>query len=135
MSAEFVARLKLVLPNCAIASDSPRREIDKLVGDLRAAKTEREDLFAIKPVPIPEIQPGEPLASFALVTHPAKLGGVRSWTIETRGNRADWNRQQLFSPDGKLLASGDLAVKFLRTDDRRLESAILPSTERTIART
>lgn len=47
---------------------------------------------------------GEPLSSAALVSRPAPLPEVHSWTIETRGPRAPV-RTAAYSPDGKHIAT------------------------------
>lgn len=59
----------------------------------------------IKPEPI-AIQPGQPMSKVAWVKQPAPIPGLRSWTIETRGNRQH-TISVAFSPDGQILASGD----------------------------
>lgn len=46
-----------------------------------------------------------PLSLVALVTDPAPLAGVRSWTVETRGHRGEV-LAVAYSPDGKWVASG-----------------------------
>ncbi len=57
-----------------------------------------------QPEPGKTLLTGEPISRFALVARPAKLKGVQSWTIETRGSRA-MIRALKFSPDDKLLAA------------------------------
>jgi WD40 repeat protein len=52
--------------------------------------------------PLAPLLPGEPLARVALVQRPAKLPGVRSWTIETRSTY--WPMSFAYRPDGKRLA-------------------------------
>ncbi|HTU21192.1 MAG TPA: WD40 repeat domain-containing protein, partial [Gemmataceae bacterium] len=51
------------------------------------------------------LRPGEPLSPAALVRQPAKLPGVRSWSIEKRDS---WMTTVVaYRPDGKRLAVGD----------------------------
>jgi WD40 repeat protein/Leucine-rich repeat (LRR) protein len=58
----------------------------------------------ITPDPLPPLQGGQPLSSIALVQRPAKIKGVRSWTIETVKPRGALN-SVAYSPDGKWLAA------------------------------
>lgn len=53
-----------------------------------------------------------PIAQYAMVRHPTRLGGVDSWTIETPTSRGELFGVS-FSPDSKLLASagGDQVVR------------------------
>src|SRR5258708_6102720 len=51
--------------------------------------------------------PGAPLSQRALVTSPAPIKGVVSWSLETRRIRNRFSVTAL-SPDGKLLAVGGL---------------------------
>jgi WD40 repeat protein/serine/threonine protein kinase len=51
----------------------------------------------------PAATPGAPLSASALVTQPAALDGVRSWTVETRGIRGAVT-QLAYSPDRRWLA-------------------------------
>jgi WD40 repeat protein len=56
-----------------------------------------------------ELKAGDPLGPLALVSQPAPLKGVRTWTIEPRAGRAGigfWAAG--FSPDGQWLATGHL---------------------------
>jgi WD40 repeat protein len=56
----------------------------------------------IAAAPLAPLLPGEPLVPTALVQQPAKLPGVRSWTIETRDA---WGPELLaYRPDGNRLA-------------------------------
>jgi WD40 repeat protein len=78
------------------------------------------DLAVIKPEP-PALPAGAPLSPKALVTRPAILDGVQSWTVETR-----WPRGAVFAvayrPDGKQLAAAgdDGMVRLWDPDTRRL---------------
>lgn len=76
-----------------------------------------------KPVPRPkcvpieiefeplDLKPGGPLSETALVSEPAPIEGVRSWSIETRGHRA--GAATAWNSDGSLLAtfSDDGAIR------------------------
>jgi WD40 repeat protein len=58
----------------------------------------------IKPLALAPLVPNEPLSPTALVQHPARLPGVRSWTIATRNV---WNPTTLaYAPDGRHVAVG-----------------------------
>ncbi|HEV3262983.1 MAG TPA: protein kinase [Gemmataceae bacterium] len=59
----------------------------------------------IAAAPLGASPPGEPVSSTALVQHPARLPGVRSWTIETRSARGQV-KAVAYRPGGKLLATG-----------------------------
>lgn len=50
------------------------------------------------------LQPGEPLSSVALVSRPAKVDKVISWTVEPAEHRSTVN-DLAFSPDGALVAT------------------------------
>src|SRR5438874_6085602 len=52
-------------------------------------------------------KPGGPLSLRALVTSPAPIKGVSSWTLETRRIRNRFSVTAL-SPDGKLVATGGI---------------------------
>jgi WD40 repeat protein len=61
-----------------------------------------EENGRIEPVPLAPPLPGEPLSPVALVQRPAKLPGVRSWSIETRN--VYYSQAMAYRPDGKRLA-------------------------------
>src|SRR5690348_10263594 len=52
-------------------------------------------------------KPGAPLSARTLITSPAPVKGVLSWTIETRRIRNRFSVTAL-SPDGKLVATGGI---------------------------
>ena len=58
----------------------------------------------VHPKPLPFVE-GEPLSEAALVTKPAPLEGLLSWTIETRRHRGHL-RTLAVSPDGREMATG-----------------------------
>lgn len=60
----------------------------------------------ITPEPL-NIAPGDPLSPIALVSQPAPIKGVQSWTLETRRHRG-WLHCLALSPDLRLLATGGL---------------------------
>ena len=71
---------------------------------------DKKQSTAIPADPLPKIEPGTPLSPLALVTNPAPLPGVRSWTIETRTPHGGINNASAvaYRPDGRLLAiAGD----------------------------
>jgi WD40 repeat protein len=71
---------------------------------------DKKQASAIPADPLLKIEPGTPLGPLALVTNPAPLPGVRSWTIETRMPRSVINAVA-HRPDGLLLATaGDDGV-------------------------
>jgi WD40 repeat protein/serine/threonine protein kinase len=65
---------------------------------------EKKQAAAIPADPLPKIEPGTPLGPLALVTNPAPLSGVRSWTIETRTPRSGIDAVA-YRPDGRLVAT------------------------------
>jgi WD40 repeat protein len=67
-------------------------------------KPSTQEKVRIEPEALPPIKPGDPLSGLALVQKPAKLPGVRSWSIATResGTTSDL----AYSPDGTRLAVG-----------------------------
>ncbi len=68
---------------------------------------------------------GAPLGKLALVTEPALVDGVVSWTIETRAPRGAVLAVE-YSPDGRLLATGgsDGAVRVWNTATEQLEQLL-----------
>ncbi len=78
----------------------------------------------LSPLPADDIEGN--FGPTALVTSPAKLPGVRRWTIETTRPRGEVNRYR-FSPDGAFVATGgsDGSVRIYREDTFEL-TAIFP---------
>ena len=70
------------------------------------------DPVVIKPEPLPPLKGGEPLSPMALVSRPATIKGIRSWSPETRGQRGRVYALA-YSPDGRFLASGGFDGRFL----------------------
>jgi WD40 repeat protein/serine/threonine protein kinase len=83
--------------------------------------------------PLPPLLPGEPLAPTALVRQPAKLPGVRSWTIEPRV--LNQPRCMAYRPDGKRLAVGtyDGRIHIWEPQTGRLVQVLLWDTAAVIA--
>jgi WD40 repeat protein len=75
----------------------------------------------ITPEPLPETPAGAPLNATALVSRPAPLPGVRSWTIETKLHRAPVENVA-HSPDGRWLATACIGgtVRIWETKTQRL---------------
>ncbi len=74
---------------------------------------------------------GEPIRPMALVTRPAKIEGISSWSIETVVPRGDkeWDQQggPAISPDGKLfaIATADGVMRIYESSSGRLVHAWL----------
>lgn len=58
----------------------------------------------LKPEPL-QIKPGEPMSMMALVTNPAPIPRVLSWTLETKYHRGEVNAIA-YQPGGRLMATG-----------------------------
>ncbi len=73
-----------------------------------------------------EIETGDPISEVALVRHPAKIAGLKSWTIETRGHRGDATRIKA-SFDGRYFASGgeDGVIRVWETATGSLDRVLL----------
>lgn len=87
----------------------PKPEPTKIGASVPQSQPVRTD---VAPEPV-EIQDGDASSGVALVTRPAPLPGVKSWTIETREQRGwdehseyGWINAMAYSPDGSLLATG-----------------------------
>ena len=80
---------------------------------------------SITPEPL-ELSAGVPLSKMALVTNPAPIEGVRSWTLETRGHRGTVY-SAAYSPDGGQLAVGctDGVIRLWDTNHGQLVKALL----------
>ena len=71
---------------------------------------------------------GEPLSRYALVTNPAKIPGVESWTLETRNHRIGsiWIA---YAPDARHFATSsgfDGTIRIYDSDSLRLDRVIVP---------
>jgi len=78
-----------------------------------------------------EIKPGSPLNAAALVTKPAPINGLRSWTLEIRASRGEGQCGAL-SPDDKLYAAAgrDGVIRFFDSPTGKLQAALVnPETD------
>ena len=98
-------RVCLVLADTAAApaKTGPTTDTAQPSGGSPANKPSRVEL---EPEPV-AIKPGKPLSEMAIVVSPAALPGVRSWSIETIGPRADVSTLA-YSPDGSRLATAGM---------------------------
>jgi WD40 repeat protein len=81
----------------------------------------------LKPEPV-DLQPGAPVSRLALVSNPATLPGVRSWTIETIGHRG-FGEWLAYSPDGNTMATacGDDVIRLWDAKTGRFLRALVGS--------
>jgi dipeptidyl aminopeptidase/acylaminoacyl peptidase len=84
-------------------------------------------MVTITPQPLPDFLAGVPLSTLALVSQPAPLPGVRSWTLETRHHRAAVE-DVAYSPDGRWIATACRggSVRVWEAQNRRLERILVP---------
>ncbi|MCY2990547.1 MAG: WD40 repeat domain-containing protein [Planctomycetota bacterium] len=87
-----------------VAKEAPATEEDLVLGDILSPP--KPISLNLKPQPI-ELQPNEPLSHQALVSKPAVIAGVRSWTIETIGHRFGVGAIAV-SPDGQRFATAGM---------------------------
>jgi len=96
-------------------------------------ENDKKQAVAIPADPLPKIEPGTPLGPLALVTNPAPLPGVRSWTIETRTPRSALNNTAVaYRPDGRILAIAgcDGAIRLLDSSTGQLVRVLVGHAER-----
>jgi WD40 repeat protein len=74
-----------------------------LVSQAAAAALAVEPL-RLQPMPL-AIEPGTPLSTRSIVTHPPVLRGALSWTIESRNHRG-YTYAMALSPDGQQMVTG-----------------------------
>jgi WD40 repeat protein len=81
---------------------------------------------------LPATTPGEPISRLALMSRPASIPGVKSWTVETARHRGAV-RAVAYSPDGKWIASaGDDAMIRLRSAENSQLVRVLAGHDRAI---
>jgi WD40 repeat protein len=95
------------------------------VKDTSKVKEPAKGGMRIEPAALPPLRAGEPLSPTALVQRPAKLPGVRSWSIELRNQMA--TTLPAYRPDGKRLAVGyqDGSTRVWDTESGRLVQLLL----------
>ncbi|MCL4206273.1 MAG: protein kinase [Pirellulaceae bacterium] len=98
----------------------PTEPVDLLTQPLRSLWGDPEPL---------QIEPGQALSPTALVTQPARLPGLRSWTIET-GQVRGWVNCIAYSPDSKWLAvsSTDRLIRIWDTSNGVLRKVLVSPT-------
>ncbi len=87
---------------------------------------------AVKSVPPPKnqtkIEGGEPLSALALVKRPARIDGVRSWSLETRRQRGAYLFSAV-SQDNRVAAAGtDGTIRVWDSAKRQMIRALVPNT-------
>jgi WD40 repeat protein/serine/threonine protein kinase len=90
-----------------------------------AARAKRGPV-TIRPVPV-KFAAGDPLSEAAVVVRPTAIGGVRSWSLETRGHRSLVLSVAYRPSDGRLLASAghDAIIRLWDPATGRLVRALL----------
>jgi WD40 repeat protein len=133
VAAGLAAAAALVAGIVVIIRDEHGKEVGRFPvppGGSAEVKDEKErpgpkEGVRIEPEPLAPLPPGEPLSRYALVRQPARLPGVRSWTIE---RREAWIPSALaFRPDGKRLAVAghDGAIRVWEPQTGRLAQVLL----------
>src|SRR5262249_26151108 len=92
---DFALRLWDLPPDKAPQATIPEPPTKPVVGPL-----------VIETEPLPKQAPGPPLNNLAMVSRPAPLAGVLSWTVETMAHRSAVEAIA-YDPGGKRLATAD----------------------------
>ena len=92
-------------PPTAPPDAPPQQAVDKPAPAVAQRGDPTPAAFDLSQFPPILVEPGAPLSETALVSRPAPIPGLRSWTIATKGLRRPCSLA--VSPDGKYIAAGD----------------------------
>ncbi len=121
----------------ATKTTEPNKTAEPLSDDDRAAVWKRLKLsppqfakelqpLTIEPMEMPALEANAPLSSGTLVSAPATLDGVQSWTLETHAHRGPVTTLA-YSHDGQTIATGgnDGSIRLLDAKTGRLKNVLI----------
>jgi WD40 repeat protein/tRNA A-37 threonylcarbamoyl transferase component Bud32 len=111
-----------------------KAKLEVVLGESDKGKPARSGEAADSPKPAPAAA-GAPLSPLALVSRPAALAGVQSWSLETRSHRMHDVNGIGYSPDGRRLATAgeDATVRIWTADRGELVRILLGHAGRVLA--